>query len=124
VKSDRKDLVYWIPRVLTIIFLVFLALFSLDIFEGNYGFWGTIVGLFMHNIPVMILAVVLAIAWKREIVGGIVFVMAGLWYITLVGRNMIMHPGQPGTIFSSLIIAGPALFIGILFLVGWYKKRS
>ena len=109
-KFDRKDLVYWIPRVLTIIFLGFLALFSLDIFEGNYGFWGTAVGLFMHNIPVMILA--------------IVFVMAGLWYITLVGRNMIMHPGQPGTIFSSLIIAGPALFIGILFLVGWYKKRS
>ena len=41
--------IYWTPRVLSILFLIFLALFSLDIFEMNLGFWGTIVGLFMHN---------------------------------------------------------------------------
>ncbi len=115
---------YWTPRVLAIVFLGFLAMFSLDIFEGNYGFWGTVVGLLMHNIPVIVLAIVLAIAWKREIVGGVVFVLAGLFYITLIWRNMMMHPGQPGTILSSLIITGPALVIGILFAINWVKKEK
>ena len=56
-KNISKSL-YWTPRILSIVFIFFLALMSLDIFEGNYGFWGTIVGLFMHNIPAMILLIV------------------------------------------------------------------
>lgn len=50
--------IFWTPRILSILFILFLAMFSLDIFEGNYGFWGTIVGLFMHNIPAMILLII------------------------------------------------------------------
>src|SRR3989339_1561953 len=87
-KNISKSL-YWTPRILSIVFIFFLALMSLDIFEGNYGFWGTIVGLFMHNIPAMILLIVLIISWKHEIVGGIGFVLAGILYIAWVLTNII-----------------------------------
>ena len=79
--------IFWTPRIISILFVIFLALFSLDIFDGNYGFWGTIVGLFMHNIPAIILFVVIIISWKYEIVGGIAFILAGIFYIFMLLMN-------------------------------------
>lgn len=87
----------------------------------GYGFWDTIVGLFMHNIPVFILSVVLLISWKYEIVGGIAFILAGLLYIWLIiSRNSTFEWYY---LSWSLIIAGPAFLVGILFLTGWFKKN-
>ncbi len=117
--------IYWAPRILSIMFLIFLALFSLDIFEGNYGFWGTIEGLFMHNIPVFILLGILIVAWKREIVGGIGFILAGLLYESRFAIPMMRDPQfQWEFLLPSPIIAGPAFLIGILFLIGWFKKTK
>lgn len=120
-KKNFDQCVTWAPRILAIIFLLFLTLFSLDVFEGQYGFWGTTLALLIHNIPSFFLLLVLIIAWKREVVGGIAFIMAGLLYIALLFRN----PDFEWYYLSwSLIIAGPAFLIGALFLAGWYKKRN
>lgn len=113
---------YWTPRILGILFLVFLSLFSLDIFEGGYGFWGTIVGLLMHNIPVFILAVVLWISWSYEIVGGTVFTLAGLAYAVMMWKNAAMYPEQSSMTASFLILSLPAWIVGGLFLANWFKK--
>ncbi|MDP3026841.1 MAG: hypothetical protein Q8N63_03970, partial [Nanoarchaeota archaeon] len=83
----KYKFLYWAPRILSIIFILFLSLFSLDIFEGNYGFGGTILGLFMHNIPSIILVALLIVAWKYDFVGGIVFILAGISYIVLLLIN-------------------------------------
>ncbi|MDD5043705.1 MAG: hypothetical protein PHD51_03505 [Patescibacteria group bacterium] len=116
-----NQFIYWTPRILSIIFILFLMLFSLDIFDGNYGFWGTILGLFMHNIPALILLIVLLISWKYEIVGGVTFILAGLLYLA----DIVITPKfQWSALSYSLIIAGPAFLIGILFLVGWCKKKK
>ena len=115
---------YWTPRILSIIFILFLALFSLDVFEGNYGFWGTIVGLFVHNIPAMILLIVLIISWKHEIVGGIGFVLAGVLYIAMILMNIITAGFEWYYLLGALQISGIAFFIGIMFLVGWFKKKK
>lgn len=120
-----KKWIYWTPRVLAILFILFLAMFSLDIFEGNYGFWGTILGLFMHNIPSLVLLAVLLISWKYEIVGGIVFILAGLLYTGMSIIRLIMsNPHEWYMLSWSLQIAGPAFLIGILFLVNWRRKKK
>jgi len=116
--------IYWTPRALSIIFICFLALFSLDVFEENLGFWGTILGLFMHNIPVFILAVVLWVSWRREIVGGIVFTLAGIFYVAMITREVLRNPSQSYMMSWNLIVAGPAILIGILFIINWFKKRN
>lgn len=120
-KKKVGRLLYWTPRVLSILFLCFLAIFSFDVFDGNYGFWGTVLALFMHNIPVLILLAVLIISWKHEIVGGIAFILAGLLYIALLFRN----PNFEWYMLSwSVTIAGPAFLVGILFLINWFRKRK
>ncbi|MFA5948168.1 MAG: hypothetical protein WC806_04310 [Candidatus Gracilibacteria bacterium] len=111
--------IYWIPRILSIVLISFMALMSLDVFSPELNFWQTLIGLFMHNIPVFILIAVLIISWKYEIVGGIVFILAGILYIFLtIERN----PFEWYLLSWSMIIAGPAFLIGILFLIGWFKK--
>jgi hypothetical protein len=50
-ETRMRQLLFWSPRVLTPIFAVFLSLFALDVFEEGYGFWDTVVALFMHLIP-------------------------------------------------------------------------
>jgi hypothetical protein len=99
-------------------------MFSLDVFDGNYGFWGTILGLFMHNIPTLFLLIILLVSWKREIIGGIFFILAGLLYIARLAFTMISTPPFHWYYLSwSLIIAGPAFLVGILFLINWFKKK-
>ena len=117
----KKDWIFWTPRIISILFLAFLTLFSLDIFGNGYSFWETIVGLFMHNIPVFILAIVLWISWnKHGWLAGTIFLLAGFAYIYLtIFRGAV--PWYIGLSWS-MILAAPAIFIGILFLIGWKRK--
>ena len=112
--------VYWIPRIVSIVFLLFLTLFSFDVISPGLGFWQIVLGMLMHNIPVFILAIVLWISWKYEIVGGIAFIIAGIAYLISVAMR------QPWYIVLSwsMIIAGPAFVIGILFLMNWFGKKK
>ena len=119
VKANK--FIFWTPRILAIIFLLFLAMFSLDIFGNDYTFWETVVGLFMHNIPTLILLIVLIIAWRHEIVGAIAFIFAGLFYIFIM---LINTEFEWSMLLGSLIISGPAFLVGILFFIGWNKKRN
>jgi hypothetical protein len=117
--------IYWTPRVLSILFLLFLALFSLDVFDTDLGFWGTVAGLFMHNIPALVLLAVLIVSWKHEIVGGVVFILAGMVYIVWLLKTILGDTPHQWDILSwSFTISGPAFLIGTLFLVGWYRKKK
>ena len=107
--------IFWTPRILAILFILFLTMFSLDVFEENYGFWGTIVGLFMHNIPSLILLIVLIISWKYELVGAIAFILGGILYLAWVLTNVISTGFEWYYLAWALQISGIAFLIGILF---------
>ena len=123
-EKKPNKLIYWLPRVLAILMIGFLALFSLDIFDGNYGFWGTIVGLLMHNIPVFVLIGVLIVAWKYEWVGGIAFFLAGILYIALVLNTAMKSGFEWHYLAWAVQIAGPLFLIGALFFMNWFKKNK
>ena len=93
---------------------------SLDIFDLGLGFWGTILGLVMHNIPTLILLIILFISWKHELVGGITYILIGLIYLIMMFTNQSWN----ALLSSSLIIYGPAFIIGILFIINWIKKKK
>lgn len=95
-------------------------MFSLDIFQPGLTAWQITIGLFMHNIPVLILLIFLIISWKYEIVGGIVFILAGLLYIFLLITSSHFEWYM---LIWSLTISGPAFLIGILFMINWFQKK-
>lgn len=111
---------YWIPRILSILFICFLMLFSLDVFEPGLTSKEIALGLLMHNIPSVILIVLLIVAWRYEIVGAISFFGAGILYITMVSLSAFNHGLEWHlALLWSINIALPAIIIGVLFLVSW-----
>lgn len=122
---DRRKtsrFLYWTPRIAAIALLLFLTLFSLDVITPESSVGDIALRLFIHNIPVIILLVLLIIAWNHELVGTVTFGMAGLSYMVLSAVGT--WPKWYLALSWSLIIAGPAFFISILFLINWLKKRK
>lgn len=123
-EKNIDKFIYWTPRILSILYILFLAIFSLNIIFPKLTLALVMHGLAMNNIPVLILLVVLISSWRYEIVDGIAFILAGLFYMFYLTR----HPG--GMYFEwfmlpyYLIIAGPAFIIGILFIIGWIQKKN
>ena len=66
-----SKILYWIPRILTIFAILFMTMFSFDVFGGNESFGLKMLGFLIHNIPVFILIAILIIAWKWEFAGGV-----------------------------------------------------
>ena len=111
-----KRLLYWTPRVLCILFAVFVSLFALDVFSEGYGFWETILALLMHLIPTGIILAVLAVSWRREWVGGILFIALGAWYLIATGGRF------PWVTYQCM--SGMLFLIGVLFLVNWVYRAE
>jgi hypothetical protein len=74
----------WIPRILIILVSLFAALFSIDVFEGSAPIWHKLLGLLIHNIPVLLILLTLILTWKRPLVAGIVFGSITLIFIILI----------------------------------------
>lgn len=102
-----KKIFYWLPRILAILFIVFISMFALDVFsEPNWP-----LALFMHLIPSYLLITITIIAWKNEVLGGFLFLIAG--FVLLIFTH-----------FEALIIGIPAFVIGVLFLVKKHILRG
>ncbi len=109
-----KKIICWLPRILGIGFVLFLSLFSLDVFP-SYSGWELLPALFMHLIPSLLLLFVLLIAWKYELVGTAVFLLFAIYYVWSVGLD------RHWSWYAS--IALPTGLVGVLFLVSWFGKK-
>ena len=107
---------YWIPRILGIIAILFMMMFSLDCLGEGESFKTIMTCFFMHNIPALICIAVMILAWKRELPGGVLFILvfiaAGIFFGSFTGN------------WGSLIIITPFLVIGILFILHYFRIKQ
>ena len=103
------SILQWVARVLAIVSILVLMVFSLDVFEGEGSLMKKLTGFLVHNIPALILIIALILSWKYEIAGGLVFIASfaglGIFFKSFSGN------------FGSLVIITPFLIIGILFIL-------
>jgi hypothetical protein len=112
--SGAKRVLFWAPRVLTVAFAMFLALFALDVFGEGYTGWRLLLALVMHlKWPAMV-AAVLVLAWRWEWVGTLLFAGLGMHYL----RHNLRHPNW------ILVISGPLFLIAALFLINWLNRAQ
>jgi len=111
-----KRLLFWTPRILCILFAVFVSLFALDVFGEGYGFWGTMLALLMHLIPTGVILIVLAISWRWEWVGGVLFTALGVLYLAMSWGRFHWS--------AYLLISGPLFLVGVLFLINWLYRAE
>jgi hypothetical protein len=115
-KPLTKQMLFWSPRILCLLFAAFISLFALDVFDGHHGFWNTIVALLMHLIPTGLLLLILAASWRWEWVGGFLFPALGVFYlVNFWGR---FHWS------AYAVIAGPLFLLGALFLLSWGHRAE
>ena len=117
--KQRRSLLFWLPRVLGILFALFVSLFALDVFGQGYGFWGTLAAYLIHLTPVYALLLAVAIGWRWEWAGALLFLAFGMWYLMVS-----WGPFPPAAnLIGVLPLAGPALLVALLFLVSWLNRR-
>lgn len=104
----KDKILYWFPRILAILSILFMMLFSFDCFEGDIGIRDQLMCFLMHNLPSLLITLILIFAWKSEFYGGILFAMAAV-----AGAVYFRgFSGNPGV----LIVMAPFLITGMLFI--------
>lgn len=111
-------LLRWTPRVGMMVFAFFISLFALDIFDAGYSLQETIVALVMHLIPTFVLLAVLAVAWRWPAVGGVAVLLAAGAFLLRFGA------GWAGVGMLYLLIIGPLVVIGLMFLADWRLQNE
>jgi hypothetical protein len=102
-----------IPRALGILVCLFVGAFSLDAFANGKSIVESIPDFAIHIVPALILFAVVGLAWRWPLIGGLVFTGLAVVYAYVARAH------------SSWVaaIAGPMLFVGILFLWSWQDGR-
>jgi hypothetical protein len=114
--TTMNKILFWIPRLLTIIFILFLGMLALDVFDGNESLIKKMGGFLIHLIPNLMLILILIVAWKHEWVGTIAFSLAGIAYIVMFwGRFPVV---------TYLTISGPLFLIAVLFWLNWNNRKK
>jgi len=78
----------------------------------------------MHNIPALILLVILIISWKHELVGAIAFALGGILYIGFILRNVLTTGFELYYLSWAVQISGIAFLIAYLFYLNYKKKKK
>ena len=119
-----KQILHYSPRILSILFCLFIMMFSFDVYDGNSTIPEMLIGFIMHNLPVFGMAIITFFAWNNDLIGGVGFIGISLFFFFLVSSNMNNEGGiiNPAVIIISL----PALLISALYFINFrynHKKE-
>jgi hypothetical protein len=114
VAASTKGFLFWSPRIIAILFAIFLSLFALDVFSESRGFWETLGALVVHLVPTLLVLAVVAIAWRWELVGAVLFLALAVGYVVIAWGNF--------PFLTYVIISGPLLIVSVLFFAHWQYR--
>lgn len=121
----NSRIIYLLPRIICILAIIFISIFALDAFDQDLTVWQQIQGFAMHLIPSFILLLILLIAWKWELIGGIIFLIIGLALSPVI---YIHNYQMNGSVWMSLgiisMITLPFILVGILFMLSHRNSRK
>lgn len=129
-KPFTTQLLHWAPRILCILAILFISLFALDAFEPGRSLGQQLAAFIMHLIPTAVLTLLLLIAWKWEMVGGIIFTIIGIVMSPFIYQhNYRMNNSVWVSLEIILMITFPFIVVGALFITesilkGRHKKHS
>lgn len=83
-----RDLIFWTPRVLGILFAVCVSLFALDVFSAGYGRGETAAAFLIHMVPTGLIRAALPLARRWERLGTVLFAGLGLAYAVFVRGHL------------------------------------
>ncbi len=123
--NTNAKLLHWAPRILGILAILFISLFALDAFEPGRTLYQQIGAFLIHLIPSFVLLFVHVLAWKRELIGGIIFLILGIGLSPFVYTlNYHMNHSVWMSLGIIMVITMPFAIVGMLFIVSHFHKKS
>ena len=121
-----QKIFHWLPRIFCIVAILFISMFALDAFDSRLPITKQITDFLMHLIPTYILILILFIAWKWEMIGGIIFILIGAGFMPFIfsinyNRNHFSVAQSLGII---AMINLPFILVGALFIYSHFLKRK
>jgi hypothetical protein len=118
-------LIFWLPRLICMAAIIFMSLFALDAFQPGKTIWQQIFDFLKHMIPSFILLGLLVLAWKRELIGGILFIIAGIYQgAWIINFHLGMEFSRSTTVATVLSMALPFIIAGALFIIGARRRKK
>ena len=114
--ETARKILFWAPRIVCILLILFVSLFALDSFGGGQPLWRQVAAFLIHLIPTYILVAALVVTWRWEWVGAAIFPALGVYYMYMT--RLRFH----WTIY--LALTGVPLLVGALFLAGWLFRAQ
>ena len=125
VMKKSYTIFYWLPRIICILAILFISMFAADAFEPGLTIWQQLGAFFMHLIPSFILLVILILAWYKELLGGIIFIIIGLVLTPFIfNHNYKMNESVWMSLGIIMTITFPFILVGILFIVSHKLKKA
>jgi hypothetical protein len=112
VNPRLAKIIHWAPRVAAILIIFFVGLFSLDVFAMQASPLELLGGILMHNIPSIVMIILLIFAWKRPEVGFVAFLAAAVIFTFFFLRGIDSLP-------NLLLFVFPVLLVAFLFYADW-----
>lgn len=112
VSEGLTRIIHWAPRIAAMLIIIFISLFSLDVFgmEGNLREKSG--GFLIHNIPSIALIVLLVFAWKRPEIGFVAFAAAAVLFAAFFVRDI-------ENLLNLVFFVLPILLVASLFYADW-----
>lgn len=116
---------HWLPRIICIMGILFISMFSIDALNSELTIWQQILSLSMNLIPSFVLILLLLLSWKRELIGGIIFMIIGLGFSPIIFiHNFKMNQSIWMSLGVISVITIPFAIVGVLFIVSHYRKKK
>jgi heme/copper-type cytochrome/quinol oxidase subunit 2 len=147
--SSLASTIRWVARILCILAIGFIGMFALEAVEGKVGLGRQILGFLMAPpfLTAVPLIIILIIAWKRELVGGILIALFGLAtalyayifnyhrFLALKEKGFVIRGtsavskslqiGSPDLRALNIVamISLPFIIVGVLFIISYFLHR-
>ena len=113
-------ILHWTPRILCILSILFISIFAFDAFEPGLTIWQQLAAFAMHLLPSFILFMMLVVAWRWELAGGIVFMLLGLGLSPFIyTHNYAMNHSVSMSLGIIMMITFPFFVVGLLFVTSY-----
>ena len=123
-KTTTVSVFHWLPRILCILAILIISLFAADSFDPRLTFWQQMGSFFMHMLPSFALLTFLAIAWKREMIGGVIFTIIGIVMSPFIYQfNYNMNHSIWASLEVISMITFPFVVVGALFILSDRLKK-
>ena len=115
----------WTPRIICILAILLVSMFALDAFESDQSIWQQIGGFLIHLIPTYILVAFLIVAWKWELIGGVLFSLIGLGFAPFIYQhNYHINHSVWMSLGIILMINFPFVVVGVLFMFNHFMMKK